>query len=137
MIDPEVYKEPEKFNPERFLGENPEPDPEKQGAFGYGRRICPGKALADQSGWLFTAQLLSSFDIKHKKDSKGQNIEVETEGCPGIVYHPNPFVMDIKPRSENHAKLIAKIENELSWEQDDAAELKKMGILSDQHISVR
>lgn len=28
-----------KFNPDRFLGDNPEPEP-RASAFGYGRRIC-------------------------------------------------------------------------------------------------
>lgn len=137
MRDPKVYKDPEKFNPDRFLGENPEPDPEKQGSFGYGRRICPGKALADQSGWLFVALVLSSLDIKHKKDRNGRNIEVEIEGSPGLVYHPKPHEMEIKPRSQKHAELIENLERELSWEQGDAQELRKMGIMSHEHVRIR
>jgi cytochrome P450 len=39
--DPRTYKDPEIFNPERFLGSHPEPDP-RGIAFGFGRRICPG-----------------------------------------------------------------------------------------------
>ena len=33
-----AYKDPHIFRPERFLGENPEPDPSISGAFGFGRR---------------------------------------------------------------------------------------------------
>ena len=35
--DPSVYFEPERFNPSRFLGSQPERDP-KLYAFGFGRR---------------------------------------------------------------------------------------------------
>lgn len=34
--DPEIYKDPFAFNPEQFLGNNPEPDPSL--IFGFGRR---------------------------------------------------------------------------------------------------
>jgi hypothetical protein len=37
MNDPRLYKDPERFMPERFLGENPERDP-RELAFGFGRR---------------------------------------------------------------------------------------------------
>ena len=39
LHDPDSYINPLEFNPERFLGEDPEPDP-RETAFGYGRRIC-------------------------------------------------------------------------------------------------
>lgn len=37
MHDPRVYKNPMDFNPERFMGPNPEMDP-KNACFGFGRR---------------------------------------------------------------------------------------------------
>ena len=39
LHDPDSYANPLEFNPERFLGDHPEPDP-RGAAFGYGRRIC-------------------------------------------------------------------------------------------------
>lgn len=35
--NPDIYKNPSSFMPERFLGESPEPDPYLL-AFGFGRR---------------------------------------------------------------------------------------------------
>jgi hypothetical protein len=37
MNDPRLYRDPERFMPERFLGENPERD-SRDMAFGFGRR---------------------------------------------------------------------------------------------------
>ena len=39
LHDTDTYANPLEFNPERFLGDHPEPDP-RGAAFGYGRRIC-------------------------------------------------------------------------------------------------
>jgi hypothetical protein len=39
--DPRNYKDPDRFDPTRFLGSNPELDPRAY-VFGFGRRICPG-----------------------------------------------------------------------------------------------
>ena len=39
MHDPATYANPMEFNPERFLGNHPEPDP-RATVFGFGRRIC-------------------------------------------------------------------------------------------------
>ncbi|KIY61912.1 cytochrome P450 [Cylindrobasidium torrendii FP15055 ss-10] len=61
--DPAVYSNPEMFNPERFLGESPEMDPEAV-VFGFGRRICPGRLLADVSVFITLAMSLAAFNIQ-------------------------------------------------------------------------
>ncbi|KIJ57025.1 hypothetical protein M422DRAFT_102712, partial [Sphaerobolus stellatus SS14] len=70
----EYYKEPGVFRPERFLGDNPEPDPAISGVFGFGRRVCPGRLMAENMLWLETACLLSAFTFKHEKDQNGQDV---------------------------------------------------------------
>lgn len=37
--------------------------------------------------------------------------------------------MDLKPRSEKHAAMLADIEKELDWQHGDSDELKQMGVL--------
>lgn len=55
--DSEVYKDPMVFNPERYLV-----DP-RDYVFGSGRRICPGRLLADSSVWLTIAKSLSALQF--------------------------------------------------------------------------
>lgn len=51
MHNPKTFKNPNTFNPDRFLGPNPEMDTHTL-CFGFGRRICPGRELADSSVFL-------------------------------------------------------------------------------------
>ncbi|PFH48216.1 hypothetical protein AMATHDRAFT_76851 [Amanita thiersii Skay4041] len=62
--DPNVYSDPFTFNPDRFLGQQPEPDPRSY-CFGFGRRISffTGKKLADYNLFITVATLLACLDI--------------------------------------------------------------------------
>ncbi|GCB27763.1 O-methylsterigmatocystin oxidoreductase [Aspergillus awamori] len=64
--DPNFYPHPEKFDPERFLGENPQPDPSGW-VFGFGRRVCPGRVLADASVFVTVGMVLSAMRISLEK----------------------------------------------------------------------
>lgn len=123
--DPQAYPDPMAFNPERFLGENPELD-SKLYCFGFGRRICPGRVLADSSVWLTIAQSLAAFNIKKALDKDGKEIEPKVEFTPGIISHPVPFQCTIKPRSKEHEDLIRKVEVDYPWEESDAKALESV-----------
>ncbi|KAG8907531.1 hypothetical protein FRC01_007649, partial [Tulasnella sp. 417] len=60
--NPRHYKNPTIFDPERHLKQPPELDP-REWAFGYGRRVCPGKDLALAEVWIFAASLLWAFEL--------------------------------------------------------------------------
>nr|AZU97073.1 cytochrome P450 [Arnebia euchroma] len=66
--DPEVWKNPLEFNPDRFLDENCKFDFEGNNfrylPFGSGRRICAGLPLAEKMVMYMLASLLHSFDWK-------------------------------------------------------------------------
>ncbi|QRV92905.1 cytochrome P450 family protein [Ceratobasidium sp. AG-Ba] len=79
MHDPEVYEEPDRFIPERFLVENPPPGPENY-AFGFGRRICPGLHVAQQS-----INLLANFTITKARDENGVEIVPEERYSDAII----------------------------------------------------
>ncbi|KAH0828054.1 cytochrome P450, partial [Lanmaoa asiatica] len=59
--DPIKFPEPEKFKPERFLQENSHSVDELSFAFGFGRRVCVGRHVADASLWISIVSLLAVF----------------------------------------------------------------------------
>jgi cytochrome P450 len=117
--DPAVHPEPERFLPERFIAPRNEPDP-AQHVFGYGRRICPGRYLAEDSVFLSVARLLACFDMAKQKDNLGREIDFEIDMTPGLICRPGTFPYSISPRSEKHAELIQSVELDYPWEQGDA-----------------
>jgi cytochrome P450 len=66
LHDPIRYPEPDSFKPERFI--NPDgsalEDPVLSTIFGHGKRICPGRHLADAVFFIVIASFLSVFNIK-------------------------------------------------------------------------
>lgn len=76
--DPTHWKEPEDFNPDRFL----EAEIDYKGKnffyipFGAGRRICPGITFAFPSMELPLAQLLFHFDWKLPGELKGKDVDM-------------------------------------------------------------
>ncbi|KAK7032334.1 hypothetical protein VNI00_013293 [Paramarasmius palmivorus] len=98
------------FRPERFVKEEgkelPPPHPERF-AFGFGRRVCPGKSLADNSAWILIAYLLSTFDMKKALDQDGQEVDPEVEYNDGLVSHPSYFRCRFIPRPEKASELIS------------------------------
>ncbi|QRV90475.1 cytochrome P450 family protein [Ceratobasidium sp. AG-Ba] len=62
LRDSSYYPSPHTFDPTRFLKSTPDPDPRKY-VFGFGKRVCPGIHVANNSTFVMTAGLLSVFDI--------------------------------------------------------------------------
>lgn len=54
-------------------------------AFGFGRRICPGRFMAYESVWIVVATVVSMFDIERAKDASGQPIELTGEYTEGFL----------------------------------------------------
>ncbi|KAJ7483475.1 cytochrome P450 [Mycena latifolia] len=103
-----MYPDPYTFNPERFLL-NGKPNPavkSPDAAFGFGRRVCPGRHLATSSVWITVASILATFNITKAVGDDGNVIEPIHEYFPGLVMMPLPFKCSIKPRSEEAAELI-------------------------------
>ncbi|KIK92082.1 hypothetical protein PAXRUDRAFT_830312 [Paxillus rubicundulus Ve08.2h10] len=92
--DPEVFPEPEKFNPKRWLDSDGRINDLKAFSFGFGRRTCVGSNLALRSLYIAAATLLWSFTIC--EDPK-RPID-DTAFVPGIVSHQKPFSLAFEPR---------------------------------------
>ncbi|KAJ7596168.1 cytochrome P450 [Mycena floridula] len=105
LHNPETYPEPWLFKPERFLGENVAPDPAVY-AFGFRRRICPGRYLALNSAFIAIAGILSTFSIKKALDEDGNEIIPVVDCNEGTVTHPLPFRCSFVPRSSQASNLI-------------------------------
>lgn len=123
--DPETYDSPMSFNPERFIASDdsaPETDPHGI-VFGFGRRICPGRFLADNTLYLSVAQSLAVFKID-KAEENGKYIDVNPQFQPGVISHPVPWRFNITPRTPTHEVLIKSVEVEHPWQNSDASDLK-------------
>lgn len=94
-------------------------------SFGFGRRICPGRLIADASLYLTIANTLAVFDIRKPIGDDGKEVELPQDFTPGIISHPIPYKCRITPRSEEHRQLIVDFEKYTPFENSDAGDLEK------------
>lgn len=47
--------------------------------FGFGRRVCPGKAFAEANAWLLMVNIIATMSIEKSVDAKGQQITPNSE----------------------------------------------------------
>ncbi|KAG9247444.1 cytochrome P450 [Calycina marina] len=125
--NPAVYPDPMAFRPERFIDtatHKSEPDP-RNFVFGFGRRVCPGRYVADNALFVTIAQALAVFSIE-KPVENGVVVEPEIRFEAGLVSHPVPYRVAIKPRSKLHEDLIKASELKYPWEESDAKALENV-----------
>ncbi|THV01069.1 cytochrome P450 [Dendrothele bispora CBS 962.96] len=113
--DPDVYEDPEIFNPGRYLqnefGTKPGVDVSyfrNNIIFGSGRRMCPGMHVANTSLALNVMNLLWAFEFSPAVDPKtGKLLPVDIFNYEkGPFYAPAPFSCTIKPRSSARSQII-------------------------------
>ncbi|KAF9022861.1 cytochrome P450 [Hymenopellis radicata] len=110
MYDESVYPNAGVFDPERFMGEHPAPHPTSVGAFGHGRRICPGRFLALNSAYIAIASLLWAFTIGKAIDEDGEEIVPDDEDYhDGVIAHPEPFKCRFTPRFDTVRDVLADL----------------------------
>ncbi|PSR77912.1 hypothetical protein PHLCEN_2v7654 [Hermanssonia centrifuga] len=76
--DPEYFPDPDEFRPERYLDgdgklsdSKTDTNAQKYFAFGFGRRLCAGKHLADQTVFIDIASFIWAFSVQKATDEKG------------------------------------------------------------------
>ncbi|KAJ7467798.1 cytochrome P450 [Mycena galericulata] len=104
-----MYPDPHSFKPERFLLDgkiNPLVMNPELVAFGFGRRVCPGRHIAYSSLWITVASILSTLNIEKAVDEEGKAVEPSYEYFQGLITTPLPFRCAITPRSPQALDVI-------------------------------
>ncbi|KAL5777663.1 hypothetical protein ACOSP7_010589 [Xanthoceras sorbifolium] len=97
--DPELWTEPDRFKPERFLESEEEKGRFKFIAFGIGRRICPGEGLGMRVMALTLGTLIQCFEWEDARDeSQGPsktNLNMPENTSAEIVFRPREALTEV------------------------------------------
>ncbi|RDX44553.1 cytochrome P450 [Lentinus brumalis] len=109
------YADPEEFRPERFLKDGQLDhsvlDPSLM-AFGYGRRVCPGKHFAQTTLFMLLSSILQTFSISLPTDDNRKPVPLSMKMTLGVISYFEPFKCIIKPRSAATETLIRTLQDE-------------------------
>jgi len=95
LHNPEFFKEPSLFRPERFIDAKGEfmPD-EKVIYFGTGKRRCVGEILGRAEMYIFAASFLQAFKFTSSDGKRPDHLSYR----PGLNMHIKQFKVKITPR---------------------------------------
>ncbi|KAF7374026.1 Cytochrome P450 monooxygenase ARMGADRAFT-1018420 [Mycena sanguinolenta] len=115
--DPEVYGDnADSFEPSRHLNEDgrltiviPETKEEGHNTFGFGRRSCVGRHLANDSLFIGCANILWALSIEPFHDGNGIPIipSLDESIDTGIVVRPPLFRCSFKPRFASATEIVS------------------------------
>jgi len=106
--DPILFPDYDEFRPDRFLDSSGQidqtpPDTLSMGhvTYGFGKRICLGMNMANQSLFIDIAYILWALNIEQATDGQGNFIIPSKTDCvdEGLVVRPVPFKCKITARS--------------------------------------
>ncbi|KAI4256950.1 MAG: hypothetical protein L6R42_005934, partial [Xanthoria sp. 1 TBL-2021] len=109
--DEELYPNPDVFEPERFKGHDLDsassaiqPDYIHRDHFnyGFGRRLCPGIHLAEQSLYIVISRILWAFDIRKKA---GCSLDMSAKSG-GLIMKHKPFEVNIQSRGPMFSRVV-------------------------------
>ena len=64
---------------------NPEVLKHVDAVWGFGRRVCPGKAFAESNLWLAIANTIAVMDVRKALDEDGKPITPSPEFSAGTI----------------------------------------------------
>ncbi|XP_015906741.2 cytochrome P450 2C70 [Parasteatoda tepidariorum] len=89
-FDPEVFEEPEKFNPSRYLQKEGQKKAELPILFGLGKRSCLGEGFTMAQVFLFLTTIVKHFRLSTPVKSKDDE----------FLFFTAKMIMSAKPRNE-------------------------------------
>ncbi|KAJ4500122.1 cytochrome P450 [Lentinula lateritia] len=92
---------PNDFDPTRFL-EGGGARPVRDYVFGFGRRECPGRFLAEASVWITIVSVLKCFDIVQLRESG----KTSTARRSGVIHGTTSLDCKVVPRDGVHQGMI-------------------------------
>ncbi|KAH9022270.1 cytochrome P450 [Lactarius pseudohatsudake] len=102
--DPTVFgSDSASFNPARYLDEKGQVKPLMDGreeghvSFGYGRRLCPGRFVAEGTLAIDFATLLWALRFERPEGAEGE-LDMHASASSGILAYPVPFECKAVPR---------------------------------------
>ncbi|KAI0047609.1 cytochrome P450 [Auriscalpium vulgare] len=100
------------FEPARHLNARGELDTRDEGhvTYGFGRRICVGRGVANASLAMHAAVTLWACMLGRAYDDRGRAVPVDVEGYAlvGLVMRPVPFKCSIIPRFPDAPHILAE-----------------------------
>nr|BAK09449.1 cytochrome P450 [Postia placenta] len=121
--DPDIYgPDAHLFRPDRHLDEKGQlkaspADTKDEGhvSYGFGRRLCVGRHVANFSLFIDITTLLWALKLEPEKDAKGNFIEPDTVGIVnvGLVVHPVPFKIVTTPRFPEAAAMLSDMRDDV------------------------
>ncbi|KAM0753441.1 cytochrome P450 [Meredithblackwellia eburnea MCA 4105] len=113
--DPQVFPDPENFRIERWFENEDVASAQfrtdiNHVQYGFGRRVCAGKNVADRSLYINCAMLLWAFDFNKKRDAHGNEINIDTLAFTDTANsHPLPYAASITPRFPEVRKIVEEM----------------------------
>ncbi|KAI0265535.1 cytochrome P450 [Gloeopeniophorella convolvens] len=105
------------FDPARYLDADGQTTPgppdttgEGHSTYGFGRRVCVGRHLANDTLFINIAVLLWATNMQRKRSASGDLLPLDVDGFveSGLVVLPTPFECDISPRFLGAHDLLAQ-----------------------------
>jgi hypothetical protein len=105
-MDPSVYEDPTTFRLERWIEYPRLPRP---AFFRFGKRVCPGQILAQNSFFIVTARVLWGYRARREgPDVEWKGLLADTSWETSLIQSPKLDRVKLAVRSDQHSEVIER-----------------------------